>query len=58
MKILKKRINFSKGIGFLFVMPVEEDDYWHLYNIIQIGDIIKTSTYRKISKESITSPES
>lgn len=53
MKILKKRIHIGKGSGFLHVMPVEEDDLWHLYNLIQIGDIVKTSTQRKIVRESI-----
>lgn len=32
-------------------MPTHDDDFWHLYNLVQIGDIIKTSTYRKIVRE-------
>jgi protein pelota len=52
MRILKKRIN-SKGIGFLHLIPTEEDDFWHLYNLIQIGDLVKTSTYRKLVREGI-----
>ena len=51
MRILSQRI--YKGVGFLRVLPVDEDDFWHLYNLITIGDLVKTSTYRKIVKEGI-----
>ena len=53
MRILSQRI--YKGVGFLRVLPVDEDDFWHLYNLITIGDLVKTSTYRKIVKEGIIS---
>lgn len=53
MRILSQRI--YKGVGFLRVLPVDEDDFWHLYNLITIGDLVKTSTYRKIVKEGIKS---
>ena len=53
MRILSQRI--YKGVGFLRVLPVDEDDFWHLYNLITIGDLVKTSTYRKIVKEGMIS---
>jgi protein pelota len=51
MRLLKKRINYQKGIGFLHLIPTEEDDFWHIYNLIAVGDIIKTSTFRKVVRE-------
>lgn len=53
MRILGKRI--VKGVGFLRILPTDEDDLWYLYNLVSIGDIIRTSTHRKIVRESINS---
>lgn len=46
MKILGRRI--SKGVGFLRLMPTDDEDFWYLYNLIAIGDLIQTRTHRKI----------
>jgi len=53
MKILKRRIDKS-GNGLIVVVPEEEEDLWHLYNLVQRGDSIKTGTFRKIKTESKT----
>jgi protein pelota len=50
MRLLKKRIS-HKGIGFIHLIPTEEDDFWYIYNLLSVGDIIKTSTFRKIVRE-------
>jgi len=51
MKILGRRI--IKGVGFLRLVPTDEDDFWYLYNLLAIGDIIRTTTHRKIVRECI-----
>jgi len=53
MKILKRRIDKS-GNGLIVVVPEQEEDLWHLYNLVQRGDSIKTGTFRKIKTESKT----
>jgi len=53
MKVLKRRIDKS-GNGLIVVVPEEEEDLWHLYNLVQRGDSIKTGTFRKIKTESKT----
>lgn len=51
MKILGRRI--IKGVGFLRLVPTDEDDFWYLYNLLAVGDIIRTTTHRKIVRECI-----
>ncbi len=53
MKILKRRID-KAGNGLIVVVPEQEEDLWHLYNLVQRGDSIKTGTFRKIKTESKT----
>lgn len=47
MRILKK--NFKKwGEGFVSLIPTDDEDLWHIYNLIQKGDHIQMKTKRKI----------
>ena len=47
MKILKK--SFKKwGEGFVTLIPTDDEDLWHIYNLIQKGDHIQMKTKRKI----------
>lgn len=46
MRILKRRI--IKGQGYVQMIPTEEEDLWHIYNLIHEGDKIKSLTTRKI----------
>lgn len=53
MKILKR--SFKKGSeGYIIVIPTDDEDLWHIYNLIQVGDCIRMSTLRKIVKENAT----
>jgi protein pelota len=50
MRILKK--NFKKwGEGFVSLIPTDDEDLWHIYNLIQKGDHIQMKTKRKIVDE-------
>lgn len=47
MKILKR--SFKKwGEGYVTLIPTDDEDLWHIYNLIQKGDHIKMKTKRKI----------
>ena len=35
-------------------MPTDEEDLWHLYNLIQEGDCIRMRTFRKVTKTNST----
>jgi len=53
MKLLNKRIdNNSKGTVTLQIE--DEEDIWQAYNLINRGDSVKSSTYRKVTTESST----
>lgn len=53
MKILKR--SFKKGSeGYIVIIPTDEEDLWHIYNLIQVGDCIRMGTVRKIVKENST----
>jgi protein pelota len=49
MKIEARRIE-RDGSGFIKLFTEIPEDMWHVYNLIGVGDIIKSSTYRKVQK--------
>eukprot|EP01006_Ploeotia_vitrea_P061001 TRINITY_DN77030_c0_g1_i1.p1 TRINITY_DN77030_c0_g1~~TRINITY_DN77030_c0_g1_i1.p1 ORF type:complete len:426 (+),score=54.79 TRINITY_DN77030_c0_g1_i1:62-1339(+) len=51
MKFLKKEVD-THGMGCVALMPEDEEDIWHLYNLIMIGDNVKCKTLRKVQHES------
>ncbi|KAK9464539.1 hypothetical protein V1512DRAFT_268184 [Lipomyces arxii] len=50
MKLLSKNLD-KDGAGSIRLLPEEPADLWHAYNIIHVGDVLKSSTFRRISKE-------
>jgi len=54
MKLLKKEIIAKNQSGRIELQPDEDEDMWHLYNIIRAGDSIKTTTIRKVKREGAT----
>jgi len=53
MKILKRHLE-KDGSGFIKVQPEEDEDLWHLYHLIALGDIVEATTVRKVTRESST----
>jgi len=53
MRIVKRVIDKS-GNGFVVIIPKDEEDLWHVYNLVAVGDAIKAGTFRKIQLESKT----
>ncbi|RYH29685.1 hypothetical protein EON65_07610 [archaeon] len=51
MKILRKYISRKSGEGTVSLQAEEEDDIYHLYNLIYEGDEVEASTVRNVSYE-------
>ena len=53
MKLLNRNID-KDGKGTVTLVPEEDEDIWHAYNLVSRGDSLKCSTFRKINTESST----
>jgi protein pelota len=54
MKLLKKNISAKDGGGTVLLRPETPEDLWHSYNLLQVGDLVRCTTLRKVVKESST----
>ena len=52
MRLLHKEI--SKEGGRVTIIPDDAEDMWCLYNLIAIGDSVRTETVRKVVSETAT----
>lgn len=52
MRIKKKYI--CKDGGYVIMTPLDDEDIYHIYNLIGIGDLIEAFTTRKIVNKSQT----
>lgn len=52
MKILKQVINDKTSSGFVVVQAEEEDDMYHLFNLICVGDEVEATSMRNVVTES------
>jgi protein pelota len=52
MKVLQSAILGKNGSGFVRLQPEEEEDIYHLYNLLNKGDRIEALTMRNVVKES------
>ncbi|KAL7282356.1 hypothetical protein ACG7TL_003826 [Trametes sanguinea] len=53
MKLIGKRIE-KDGSGHVTVVPEDDEDMWHLYNLIQEGDRVRASGIRRVQNVSAT----
>uniref|UniRef100_A0A8C4SFU8 Protein pelota homolog n=1 Tax=Erpetoichthys calabaricus TaxID=27687 RepID=A0A8C4SFU8_ERPCA len=44
----------STNVQKVTLMPEEPEDMWHTYNLLQVGDSLRASTFRKVLTESST----
>jgi protein pelota len=51
MKILHKTID-KKNYGTVTLIAEEAEDMWHAYNLISVGDYLRSSTIRRVVNES------
>ena len=54
MKIVSKTISEKDGEGYVCLRAEEGEDMWHAYNLIAVGDLVKTITLRKVIQEGNT----
>ncbi|OCH92923.1 pelota [Obba rivulosa] len=53
MKLLGKHIE-KDGSGYVVMRPEDDEDMWHLYNLIQEGDIVRGAGFRRVQNVSAT----
>ncbi|CAL1700854.1 unnamed protein product [Somion occarium] len=53
MKLLGKHLD-KDGSGYVTLRPDDDEDIWHLYNLIQEGDRVRASAVRRVQNVSAT----
>ncbi|XP_006460238.1 hypothetical protein AGABI2DRAFT_203120 [Agaricus bisporus var. bisporus H97] len=53
MKLVGRHID-KHGSGYVTLRPEDDEDMWHLYNLIQAGDSVRATTVRRIQTVSNT----
>lgn len=48
MKLLKRQISQKDGSGSILLRPETPEDLWHLYNLLQPNDHVRSTTQRKV----------
>ncbi|XP_012940350.1 protein pelota [Aplysia californica] len=53
MKLVHRDFDKNNS-GSLGLIPEESEDMWHTYNLVSVGDTIRSTTIRKVQNESAT----
>ncbi|BFZ55458.1 Translation factor pelota [Savitreella phatthalungensis] len=53
MKLIRRHLEKDKS-GFMTLCPEQPEDMWHTYNLLQVGDVLKATTVRRVVHESAT----
>ncbi|KAG6831144.1 hypothetical protein H0H92_012569 [Tricholoma furcatifolium] len=51
MKLVNRHID-KHGAGHVTLRPEDDEDMWHLYNLIQTGDLVRAPTIRQVGVSS------
>ncbi|KAI6134958.1 eRF1 domain 1-domain-containing protein [Pisolithus croceorrhizus] len=54
MKLVGKYIDRRNGSGHVTLRPEDDEDIWHLYNLIQQDDLVKAPAIRRVQNVSAT----
>jgi protein pelota len=54
MRLINKDVSEKDGKGSVKIRCDHPEDMWHTYNMINIGDRLRTTTLRKVVTESAT----
>jgi protein pelota len=57
MKLVYRSID-RHNVGHVVLVPEEPEDMWHAFNLVTVGDILKSTTIRKVQTESATGSSS
>ena len=53
MKLIRRNLDKDRS-GSMTLYPEQAEDMWHLYNLIQVGDVLRSTTMRRVVSESAT----
>ena len=53
MKLVHKSLD-KKNAGEITLIAEESEDMWHAYNLINVGDYLRSTTIRRVVNESST----
>lgn len=57
MKLVNRTID-RHNVGYVVLVPEEPEDMWHTFNLVTVGDVLKSTTIRKVQTESSTGSSS
>ena len=58
MRVLRRAIAEKDGAGSVTMVPDDEEDIWHAYNLVNVGDRVETTAIRKVVREAAGSTSS
>ncbi|KDN50948.1 hypothetical protein RSAG8_00577, partial [Rhizoctonia solani AG-8 WAC10335] len=53
MQLIGRRID-KDGVGYVTLVPQDDEDMWHIYNLIQEGDQVRAAAVRRVQSVTAT----
>eukprot|EP00048_Salpingoeca_helianthica_P002948 m.62469 g.62469 ORF g.62469 m.62469 type:complete len:395 (+) comp12406_c0_seq2:157-1341(+) len=53
MKLVGRHLE-KDGSGYVALIPEEPEDLWHAYHLLAVGDVLRSTTIRKVKSETTT----